>query len=412
MISSENVQSIFRDIQNKNPELVLEAFTSPEAREVMWKLVAEDHAFVLDNDEKVDYVMQEMVGLGVIETIIKKQETVTDITFNGNELIIARSDLKDPYPYEDQEITEQYILKIIQKFANAVEKEFTPKDPVLDASLGYLRINAVHKSVSPYGTTMAIRVSRPKLALTKENFSDFAPDYIYELLEAAIGAKANIAIAGETGSGKTEFQKFLVSFIPFREKIIWIEDTKEGHLKELYGKSKDIHSWLTSAAVTISDFVKTALRNNPKWICVAETRGEEAYEMLQAVLTNHSIITTLHANDVMTIPRRFINMMKLGYQIDEKSTLGDIYKHIHLGIHLKATDVNGKTVRYLSEIAEYNSDGTVNTVFKQRYRDGRFETTVGDISSKLKERMAEHRVNYTGLPKGEIKSEEKGIYTR
>ncbi|WP_317906802.1 CpaF/VirB11 family protein, partial [Bacillus subtilis] len=204
-----------------------------------------------------------------------------------------------------------YILKIIQKFANAVEKEFTPKDPILDASLGNLRINAVHKAVSPYGTTMAIRVSRPKLALTKENFSDFAPDYMYEFFKAAVAAKANIGISGETGSGKTEFQKFLLSFIPFGEKIIWIEDTREGHLKELFGDTKDIHSWLTSPGVTITDLVKAALRNNPKWICVSETRSMEAYEMLQAVLSSHSIITTLPANDVKTIPRRFNNMMKM-----------------------------------------------------------------------------------------------------
>lgn len=397
MISPDTIKAIYTDIREKNPEIVLEAFTSKEAREVMWRLVAEDNATVLDTDKKVDYVMQEMVGLGVIETIIKQHDTVTDITFNANQLIVRRSDLKDPYPYEDQEITEEYILKIIQKFANAVEKEFTPKDPILDASLGNLRINAVHKAVSPYGTTMAIRVSRPKLALTKENFSDFAPDYMYEFFKAAVGAKANIAIAGETGSGKTEFQKFLLSFIPFGEKIIWIEDTREGHLKELFGDTKDIHSWLTSPAVTITDFVKTALRNNPKWICVAETRGMEAYEMLQAVLSSHSIITTLHANDAKTIPRRFINMMKMGYQLDEKSTLGDIYEHFHLGVHLKATELNGKTVRYLSEVAEYNADGSVTMIFKQEYIDGRFVQTVGEISQKLKDRMLEHHIKYSGL---------------
>ncbi|QWQ49736.1 ATPase, T2SS/T4P/T4SS family (plasmid) [Bacillus velezensis] len=398
MISPDTIKAIYQDIREKNPEIVLEAFTSKEAREVMWKLVAEDNAAVLDTDEKVDYVMQEMVGLGAIETIIKQHDTVTDITFNGNELIVKRSDLVDPYPYEDQEITEQYILKVIQKFANAVEKEFTPKDPILDASLGNLRINAVHKAASPYGTTMAIRVSRPRLALTKENFSDFAPDYMYEFFKAAVAAKANIGISGETGSGKTEFQKFLISFIPYREKIIWIEDTREGHLKELFGNTKDIHSWLTSSGVTITDLVKAALRNNPKWICPSETRGMEAYEMLQAVLSSHSIISTLHANSVKTMPRRFINMMKMGYQIDEKSTLDDIYENFHLGVHLKVTEINGKWTWYLSEVGEYNADGSVRMIFKQEHIDGKFVQTVGEISQKLKGRMLEHQVKYSGLP--------------
>lgn len=91
MISPDTIKAIYQDIREKNPEIVLEAFTSKEAREVMWKLVAEDNAAVLDTDEKVDYVMQEMVGLGAIETIIKQHDTVTDITFNGNELIVKEA---------------------------------------------------------------------------------------------------------------------------------------------------------------------------------------------------------------------------------------------------------------------------------------------------------------------------------
>ncbi|MEC1429037.1 ATPase, T2SS/T4P/T4SS family [Bacillus sonorensis] len=397
MIMPSLIKEMYQDIQQSNPDIVLEAFSSDEAREIMRKLLVEEHGSVLNTPEKIDYAMQEMVGLGVIESIIKKDESVTDITFNGSQLVIKSNDRKDPYPYLDQEIDEKYIIRIIQKFANAVEKEFTPKRPILDASLGFLRINAVHKSLSPYGTTMAIRVSRPKLALTEDNFSDFAPDYLYDFFKAAVAARSNIVIAGETGTGKTEFQKFLMSMIPFSQKIIWIEDVKEGHLKTLFGDSKDIHSWLTSPGVSITDLVKAALRNYPKWICVSETRGQEAYEMLQAVLSSHSIITTLHADDVTTIPRRFINMMKMGYQIDEESTLGDIYKYFHLGVHLKTVDINDKTVRYLSEVAEYHSDGSITTIFQQKWVGDRFEQTIGDISAEFKERLLAQQVEFKGL---------------
>lgn len=166
----------------------------------------------------------------------------------------------------------------------------------------------------------------------------------------------------------------------------------------MFGNTKDIHSWLTSSGVTITDLVKAALRNNPKWICPSETRGMEAYEMLQAVLSSHSIISTLHANSVKTMPRRFINMMKMGYQIDEKSTLDDIYENFHLGVHLKVTEINGKWTWYLSEVGEYNADGSVRMIFKQEHIDGKFVQTVGEISQKLKGRMLEHQVKYSGLP--------------
>lgn len=191
MINPALIRDIYKDIREKNPEIVLQAFSSEEAKETFRDLLAHDHP-ILDTEEKLDYAVQEMVGLGVIDSIIKQNKNVTDVSFNGDQLVIKRSDLIDPYPYEDPEgiINEDYIIKIIQKFANAVEKDFTTKHPDLNASLGRLRINALHKSHSPDGTTMAIRVHGPKLALTKENFSDFAPEFMYEFFKAKSWSKS------------------------------------------------------------------------------------------------------------------------------------------------------------------------------------------------------------------------------
>ncbi|WP_208443852.1 ATPase, T2SS/T4P/T4SS family, partial [Pantoea agglomerans] len=141
---------------------------------------------------------------------------------------------------------------------------------------------------------MSLRVSRPRLALRKDNFIEFAPEFMYEFFEKFIKLRTNIVISGETGTGKTEFQKLLASFIDFKYKIVLIEDTAETFLKEMF-PDKDILSWLTSADVTITDLIKAALRNNPRWILVTETRGKEAYEMIQAVLSGHHVVTSLHA---------------------------------------------------------------------------------------------------------------------
>ncbi|MFP3326270.1 ATPase, T2SS/T4P/T4SS family, partial [Planococcus sp. SIMBA_160] len=78
----------------------------------------------------------------------------------------------------------------------------------------------------------------------------------------------------------------------------------------------------------IEDLVKAALRNNPTWLLVSETRGQEAYEMMQGILTGHKIITTLHAVNARAIKSRYINMMKMGYQINETSMLEDLSKYL------------------------------------------------------------------------------------
>lgn len=229
---------------------------------------------------------------------------------------------------------------------------------------------------------MALRSSKAEAVLNEGNFQNFAPEYMLEFFEGAIKSRSNIIIAGETGTGKTELQKFLVKDIPFDEKIINMEDTLDSYLKVLY-PDKDIHSWLTSQAINFTDLIKAGLRNNPVWMLVSETRGKEAYEMLQAVLSGHRIITTLHSVDARAIPKRFINMMKIGYTIDEESVLSDIYNYFQLGVHIEKAQIKGKVVRYLSEVVEFRPDKTAVTVFKQIKEGDELIPVIGQLSEEF-----------------------------
>lgn len=394
MISQEILQEIKSDLKDFHSELYLESFVNMEARDVLKKIIAKKHKVLLGTEERLNYVVQEIVGLGVIDEIINKNHSVTDVSYNGTALIIETPDEK--YEYE-QIVEEEYIIQIIQKFANAVGKEFTPKSPILDAALNNLRINAVHKLISNYGTTMAIRVSRPKLVLNEDNFTSFAPIYMLDFFKAAVETRCNIVIAGETGTGKTEFQKFLTSFIPFEEKIGWIEDTLEGHVKELFPE-KDIISWLVTPGTSISELIKAMLRNNPTWINVSETRGQEAYEMIQAVLSGHHIITTAHTVGAKAIPTRFVNMAKMGYQIDEASLERDIFRYFQIGGFIKKKRINGKMRRYLSEVVFFLEDGSCQTVFEVKEEYDQHIYKIYELPQEFTERLKEYNSNYNGFP--------------
>lgn len=386
-IKPEILDNIQNELIERHAELIVKGLLDNNAREELKRVVIKEHFHVVKGDEELaDYIVQETVGTGIIEEIIK-DPTVTDIGYNGRDLIIEGNDQKKKYTGKTTKITEEYIVRIIQKFANANGKDFTPKNPILDGKFENIRINAVHRKNSTEGTTMSLRVVRPRLALREDNFYNFAPEYMLPFFRTFVELRTNMVISGETGTGKTEFQKLLASYMLFKHKIVLIEDTAETFLKEMF-PDKDIISWVTSSDVTITDLVKAALRNNPRWILVSETRSQEAYEMIQAVLSGHHIITTVHAVNARAIPKRFVNMAKMGYAVSEKELEQDIKRYFNFGIHINRIEYEGQIIRYLSEVVEFGEDED-KTVFKQRFVKGMFYCETGSISESLKERLEE-----------------------
>lgn len=87
--------------------------------------------------------------------------------------------------------------------------------------------------------------------------------------------------------------------------------------------------------MTISDLVQAALRNYPKWIVPSETRGSEAYEMIQAARTNHSGLTSIHSTNCRAHPRRLVTMSSMGYKINEEAVTEDILTFFDFGFQIK-----------------------------------------------------------------------------
>lgn len=347
---------------------------------------------------------REIVDLGVIDHLLQENKDITDIGFNGRFLTVETNSSKYTYGLKagQQKITQDYIRKIVGRFAlreGAEGKSFSKGSPIFNGFSNNIRISATHESLAPDGMTMSLRISKPSLALTHKNWNNFAGENVYNLLMLLVRAHANVVISGETGTGKTELLKLLVSAIPFEDKIIMIEDVAETHLPQLYPR-KDIYSWITTAGgdvaankqhgVTISDHIKNALRNNPKWLMISETRGAEAYEMFQAVLSGHNLITTLHSISNQAVPRRFVGMSSIGYpNVNEELLEGDFLSYIHLGVHIRKKVVNGRVFRFLDELAEFvprseEHPNGINVLYTQRFdNNGIYHWETGKPSPKL-----------------------------
>jgi len=209
-------------------------------------------------------------------------------------------------------------------------------------------------------------------------------------LDVLVESETGITIGGRTGSGKTEIFKALVGFIPNDLNITLIEDTRDSHIKNLYPE-KNIFSWRTlidrEKPVTHHDLIKAALRNNPDWLCPAETRGSEAYDMLQAAMTDHAILTTLHATGAGSIVSRLLSMIGQHYRIDENRIGKDIVEYLPFGVHMvskkdKKTGVRTWKINELVEFENYLGNGQVK--YRSLYKVSKtYDKKTGKYSEKI-----------------------------
>jgi len=114
-----------------------------------------------------------------------------------------------------------------------------------------------------------------------------------------------VLVTGPTGSGKTTTLYAALSEIKNDEdKIITIEDPVEYQIKGITQIPVNEKKGLTSARG-----LRSILRHDPDKILVGEIRDQETAQIaINAALTGHLVFTTVHANNVLDVLGRFLNM--------------------------------------------------------------------------------------------------------
>jgi type II secretory ATPase GspE/PulE/Tfp pilus assembly ATPase PilB-like protein len=114
-----------------------------------------------------------------------------------------------------------------------------------------------------------------------------------------------VLVTGPTGSGKTTTLYAALSEIQTSEdKIITIEDPVEYQLRGITQIPVNERKGLTFARG-----LRAILRHDPDKIMVGEIRDEETAQIaVQSALTGHLVFTTVHANNVVDVLGRFLNM--------------------------------------------------------------------------------------------------------
>jgi pilus assembly protein CpaF len=308
-----------------------------------------------DEQEKIQAdLLDEVFGLGPLEPLLRDPK-ISDILINGkNHVFIEKGGLLSRVNISFRD--DRHLLQIIDRIVSRVGRRVDESSPMVDARLpDGSRVNAIIPPLALDGPSLSIRrfgtgpIAANQLVQLKSVSAE-----MMEVLASAVKARISILISGGTGAGKTTFLNILSQFIPNHERLVTIEDAAELRLAQenivrLETRPPNIEG---QGAIRQRQLLINCLRMRPDRIIIGEVRGEEAFDMLQAMNTGHEgSMTTIHANTPRDAISRLESMVAMGnLNMPEKSVRQQIASAITIVVQATRMSDGTRKVTSISEI--------------------------------------------------------------
>src|SRR6266550_3048162 len=279
-------------------------------------------------------IVDEMTGFGPIEPLLK-DPTINDILINTHKKCFVErfGKLEETIVHFKDEA---HLMRIVQKIVAGIGRRVDESSPTVDARLpDGSRVNVAIRPIAIDGPLVSIRkFSKRPFSMDRLIELGALRLPIAEVLQAAVHGRISMIISGGTGSGKTTLLNALSGHIPPDERIITIEDAAElqlqlPHVGRLETRPANAEG---KGELRQRELVKNALRMRPDRIIIGECRGEEAFDMLQAMNTGHEgSMTTVHANTPRDAVKRLEQMVGMA---GASMTIGSVRSQIASAVRM------------------------------------------------------------------------------
>ena len=299
-------------------------------------------------------ILDEIFGLGPLEPLLK-DPTVSDILVNRyNKVYVERAGKLEPTGLSFKD--DAHLMQIIDRIVSRIGRRVDESSPMVDARLADgSRVNAIIPPLAIDGPCLSIRrFGRDPVTARNMLENKTLTEPMLELLSAMVKGRLNFLISGGTGAGKTTLLNVLSGYIPNSDRIVTIEDAaelqmKQEHVVRLETRPPNIEG---KGAVRQRQLVINSLRMRPDRIVVGEVRGEEAFDMLQAMNTGHEgSLTTVHANTPRDALARIENMCSMAnLNIPERAMRHQIAAAIHAVVQVTRLSDGTRKVITIAEV--------------------------------------------------------------
>lgn len=333
---------------------------SNQARQVVANLIADiikTQGVPLSFDEQAKIqadLLDEVFGLGPLEPLLRDPR-ISDILVNSKDNVFVERGgrlQRAETVFRD----DRHLLQIIDRIVSRVGRRVDESSPMVDARLpDGSRVNAIIPPLALDGPSMSIRrfgtgpVQSNQLVELKSISAE-----MMQVIESAARARLTILISGGTGAGKTTLLNILSRNIPQSERVITIEDAAELQLAQenlvrLETRPPNIEG---QGAVRQRQLLINCLRMRPDRIILGEVRGEEAFDMLQAMNTGHEgSMATIHANTPRDALTRLESMVAMsGLNLTERTVRQQIASALNIVVQVSRMSDGTRKVTSISEV--------------------------------------------------------------
>ncbi|MFZ0662115.1 MAG: CpaF family protein [Acidobacteriaceae bacterium] len=307
-----------------------------------------------EQDKMQEELLDEVFGLGPLEPLLR-DKAISDIMVNGKDNIFIEKGgvlRRVEGSFRD----DRHLIQIIDRIVSRVGRRIDESSPMVDARLpDGSRVNAIIPPLALDGPAVSIRRfgTGPVAASQLTALKSISPEML-ELLAAAVRARISILISGGTGAGKTTLLNILSQFIPQNERVVTIEDAAElqlsvQNLVRLETRPPNVEG---QGAIRQRQLLINSLRMRPDRIIIGEVRGEEAFDMLQAMNTGHEgSMATIHANTTRDALGRLESMVAMSnLNLPERTVRQQIASAIAIVVQVSRLSDGSRRVVNISEI--------------------------------------------------------------
>jgi pilus assembly protein CpaF len=333
-----------------------------EIRDIVNEIIAIKNIVmsISEQEDLLDDICNDVLGYGPLEPLLARDD-IADIMVNGSGTVyieVSGKIQKTGIRFRDN----QQLLNICQRIVSQVGRRVDESSPICDARLpDGSRVNAIVPPLAIDGPALTIRkFKKDKLTLEQlVKFGSISPEGS-EILKVIGRCRVNTLISGGTGSGKTTLLNCLTRYIDDDERIVTCEDAAElqlqqPHVVRLETRPPNLEG---EGQITMRDLVRNCLRMRPERIIVGEVRGQEAFDLLQAMNTGHDgSMGTLHANTPREALSRLESMITMGgYSLPSRTIREMICASIDVVIQAARLRDGSRRITHVTEVMGLEGD--------------------------------------------------------